>query len=137
MKHFNFKKSDLKYFIIAFISVLLIISSRFIPNEGLRPIAENIAYFLIVLYFVIELYEDLTKKQFTTTIYIIIADIIGLLAFAAILYLAFVKFDRNNIDTILELNKESTVVKVLLFLIILAKSYLRQEKFSKVDESDL
>lgn len=46
---------------------------------------------LFFLFAIVETYSDITKKKFTTTVYIVISDIVGFLALFFVLYFCIIK----------------------------------------------
>lgn len=120
------------------ISIILFILLLFLPNiidlipsKEVKSIIVIILAMLTFIAIIFETYDDLTKKQFTTNIYIILADIIEIISFGILGYISFKSYDTTNIEVILKRNDHIAAAKLFFLGAILVRSFLKSQRFKK------
>lgn len=127
-------KSDMIFAISIILFILLLFLPNIIdliPSKEVKSIILIILAMLTFIAIIFETYDDLTKKQFTTTIYIILADIIEIIAFGILGYLSFKSYDTTNIEVILKRNDHITAAKLFFLGAILVRSFFKSQRFKK------
>ncbi len=113
--------------LIIFIAMLLIFFQNHITNSDIKAIIEIISIALFGIYFIIEAYKDIAKHQYTTYIYIILTNLVVLLAFAFMCYLQYKHYD--NIDSLIMKGSKIRWVSLIMTIAIFVKEYLKKEKY--------
>lgn len=103
-----------------------LISSEEIKNKI------TIAFSVLVIFFLIYLtYDDTRKQEFTTTLYIVLIDIIRVICFAFPFYTFLVYSGKTNLDIILKENKIESVSLIILSCSTILQNYLKSDRFIK------
>lgn len=121
-------KSDMIFAISIIFFILLCFLPNIIdliPSKEVKSIVLMILSMLAFIAIIFEIYDDLTKKQFTTTIYIILADIIEIIAFGILAYLSFKSYDTTNVEVLLKRNDYITAAKLSFLGAILVRNLLK------------
>ena len=124
-----------------FITIVIIILFGllfFLPNSIDLITSEEIKYkvtviisilvFLLLIYLT---YDDISKRKFTTTAYIVLLDIISIINYIILSYTFLIYPNKTNYEVILHKNNILTVgLLVILFTSVLL-NYLKNDKFIK------
>lgn len=86
---------------------------------------------LFLLAFFIELFQDIRKKEYSTKILIIVADVFEISAFIALFYFQFNLIDRTDIDRLIKRTTNLSITSLLLILMPYIKSVLKGQRFEK------
>lgn len=78
--------------LIILIVMLLLFIDSYITNSKINLIIEIICIVLFGIYFIYEGYKDITRNHFTTYKYIILSDIVTLIAFMVLCYLQYKRY---------------------------------------------
>lgn len=117
------------------LSLIIIIAIILIPEKDLTAKEEN--YFAIILsvlffiYFAINLYKDITNIQYSTAIFIIVVDVIEIVALIALCYLYFKNYDKTNVDIIWKRKNNIQICTFFLLGMLPIKSMLKNQKLKK------
>lgn len=99
------KKSILKFmqlivFIIAILFANKLIES--IPNELVRKVINYLIIFSILSFIIFTNIRGVRKKKYTTTVAIIITDIVMIGSFIGRLYIEYLSYNNNNIPVVIQ-----------------------------------
>lgn len=86
---------------------------------------------LFLFAFFIELFQDIMKKQYSTKILIIVADVFEIAAFLTLCYFQFNLIDRTDIDRLIKRATNLSITSLLLILMPYIKSVLKGRRFEK------
>jgi hypothetical protein len=120
----------LPVFIIG-IAMIMIIQVDKIHSEDIKAKIFAIVVTLFLIFFLLELYLDLTKNEFTTKKYIIIIDIINLVLFSVMCYFNFIKFNKLVEDFLWMRYKIISSSALILTLLEVLNSFLKRQRFEK------
>lgn len=127
-------KSDLIFVMIIILCVLLFFLPNFIdliPSKEVQSIIAIIMLMLVFILIIFETYGDITRKQFTTTVYIVLADIVQISALTVLGYLSFKSYDATNIEALLKRTDYHTMAVLFFLGAILVRNFFKSEKFKK------
>ena len=129
VKHRNFAVS-----LIIVLFVLLLFLPKIIdliPSEEIKYSIIIIFSTLVLLLLIYLAYSDIRKKEYTTTMYIVLLDIIGIISYVYIGYVILTNSKEAGFDVVLQKNNTYTVGLVSLLCILILLRYLKSEKFIK------
>ena len=86
---------------------------------------------LFLFAFSIELYQDIMKKQYSTKILIIVADVFEITAFIALCYFQFNINDKTDIKRLIERSTNLSITSLILILMPYIRSVLKGLRFEK------
>lgn len=118
-------KSVVIYSMIIISFFLLFFSSKIvnlIPSKEIRTVILIIGYIIIFIFIISDTCRDITKKNLSTSLYIVLADIIQIIAYAAMGYLSIMIYKTVNIEILLRLNGE----RILAVLLLLGATLIRR-----------
>jgi hypothetical protein len=138
-RNIKINKSDLISVMIIILYILLLVLSRIIlpkvidliPSKEMQSTITKIMLMLLFIVFIFETYGDIIKKQFTTTVYIVLADIVQISALAVLVYLNFKGYDATNIEVLLKRNNYHIMAMLFLSGAVLLRGFLKSEEFKK------
>ena len=124
-----------------FITIVIIILFGllfFLPNSIDLITSEEIKYkvtvifsILVFLFLIYLTYDDIRKRQFTTTAYIVLLDIIGIFNYIIVCYTFLIYQSKTNFEVLLHKNNIRIAgLLVILFTSVLL-NYLKNDKFIK------
>ncbi len=127
------KKIILGAAIIILFGLLLFLPNivALIPSERVQFALAIIFCFLVFLLLIYVTYNDIRKKQYTTAVFIVLADIIIIVAFAAICYTYFHKSNVTNTEILLRKIHIRTIAGVSSLCASILLSFLRSQRFIK------
>jgi hypothetical protein len=129
-------------FLILIILALLAVSlfSRkiinLIPSNKIIFVAATI-YLLGLALFIFLTYRDITRKQYTTTLFIVVADIIAIIYFAVIAYMIFIGSNETDILELAKMKVNISKAALLFAGVLWGRSYVKSEKFRKKQTSKI
>lgn len=127
-------KKNIINFVIVTLFILLFLL-KFIGrvfSDEVKDIVTIIVGLLVFILMIFEIYDDINDKQFTTTVYIVLADIIQLIAFIVVGYYSFKSYDKDNLEVILNRRSEFGILSGLFYLgARFVRDYLKSQKFMK------
>jgi hypothetical protein len=85
--------------------------------------------FLILL----DLYFDVKSKQYSTSKFIITADVVEVIAFIALCYLEFKNIEKTNNKLLWERAENIRHVGLIFILMPSIKSILKSQRFEKIN----
>ena len=130
----RFNKSNIIISVIFSLFILLLFLPKLvdlIPSGEVKFAISIILALLVFIFILFETYGDITKKQFTTTPYIVLSDIISIIAFAVLGYLSFTKFDLKNIEVLLYRINARNTAALFLFGGMLIRNFFKSQRFEK------
>lgn len=113
--------------LVLLIAMLLISFKDFITNRDIKTLLEIISITLFGIYLIYETYKDITRHQHKTYKYIILTDMVVLIAYSFIIYLQYKHYD--NIDALIIRESNIRVVFLIISFTIFVKEYLKNEKY--------
>ena len=124
-----------------FITIVIIILFGllfFLPNSIDLITSEEIKYkvtvifsILVFLFLLYLTYDDIRKRKFTTTAYIVLLDIIGIFNYIIVCYIFLIYQSKTNFEVLLHKNNIRIAgLLVILFTSVLL-NYLKNDKFIK------
>ncbi len=130
MKLIKFLKSFVTspVFIIVMAIGLIFIRNR-LRSEDLKSGMLIGVCVLFTVYFILEIYSDVTKKQFTTVRFIVIIEIIQVFGFLVISYLSFKCYDKSNLEILWRRYKIISTTTLILSFTQLINVFLKSRKF--------
>ncbi len=120
----------IKILLIFFIVIIILIPKKYLAMNQLNYL-EIIISVLFFLYFTICLYMDIAKRQYSTSILIIVVDIINIIALAILCYLYFKNYDKTNMDALWNRKTNIQTCAFLLILMVPIKYILENQRFKK------
>lgn len=130
----RFKK---EHFIIIVIIILIGLLS-FLPNIINSITSEEIKYkvtvifFILVFLFLIYLtYDDISERKFTTTAYIVLLDIIGIITYIIVCYTFWIYRNETKLEVLFYKNNIRIAGSVFILVSSVLLNYLKSEKFIK------
>lgn len=127
------KKFIMLLLIIILLALLLFLPSiiNLIPSYEVKFVITIIFLILIFFFLVYVTYNDVRKKQFTTTAYIVLIEVITLIVYVVVCYTSFKNL--NVIDTKILLQENHIRVASLIFLLCssIVLNFLKSERFIK------
>lgn len=134
----KFNKANIISSIFITICILLLFLLLFlpkiidlIPSKDTRFIIYIILFILFFIHIIFETYHDIRKKQFTTKIYIVITDIIAIIAFTVLFYINFTNHNETNIEVVLQKSTYSMMALLFFAGAILIQTLLKNQRFKK------
>lgn len=127
-------KNNVIFSAVVILIIILLFLPRIIdriPSKEVKLAASIIVCLLILIYIIFETYRDITKKQYTTNTYIVLTDILQILAFAVLSYISFKSYNKKNIEEIFKIYNARIVSELILFAAILLRNFLRSQRFEK------
>lgn len=92
----------------------------------------EITIFLLFLFaFLLDLYLDVKSRQYSTAKFIIITDVIEVIAFIALCYFNIKSIDKANNELLWKRSENIRLVGLILILIQFIKSILKSQRFEK------
>lgn len=88
-------------------------------------------WMLICFFFIVEVYNDISKKRFTTTAYIILTEIIEVIAFAMICYFYFRKCDKLSLEAIINRDHNVFIASTIFSGTIFVRGLFKSPRFEK------
>lgn len=127
-----------KEHLIASLIIILFVLLLLLPNIVNLITSEEIKYkvnititVLVFLFLIYSTYDDIRKRKFTTTVYIVALDIIQIINFITLCYTFLIYSNETSIEIMLHKNNIHIVSLLVLLCISLMLSYLKSEKFIK------
>jgi quinol-cytochrome oxidoreductase complex cytochrome b subunit len=118
---------NLPIIMIAVAMLLLLLNKSEQINFNIK-----ITIFILLLFaFLLDLYFDVKSRQYSTAKFIIITDVIEVIAFIALCYLNFKSIDKANIELLWERSKNIRLVCLVLVLMQFIKNILKSQRFEK------
>ena len=115
--------------------IILLALELFLPHIiDLIPSKEiPFAISLVILLFIYVTYSDIRKSAFTTTVYIVLLDIILIIVFVVLTYTYTYMYKPNetNVEIILQYNNIFTVSLWVLLCSSILKDFLESKRFKK------
>jgi hypothetical protein len=127
-------KRNLLISVVVILFILLLFLPKIIdliPSVEVKFVVVSILASLTLIFMIIETYQDITKKQFTTTVFIVLSDIIQIVAFLVLGYLSFRSYDVINIEAVLTKNDARMLAIMLIFGANLVRTFLKSQRFEK------
>ncbi len=120
--------------VIAVIALILLFLPDFIFKKD-NPLFEYIAGALIVVYYVVDLVIDIKQRKYSTAIFIIIIDILQIVAIIIFCILHTISVDQTNMELLWK--RYDYIQKSVLTIIVLGgvKCILESKKFEIQHES--
>lgn len=119
-------KSTIKATIIVICLILLVIPSKamdiFPYSEKVKIAVAIIIYLIFFVSMIGKTYDDLKKNEFTTTVYLVLLDIVRIIVYLAVLW--YLSRPGINVKVFLILN-------FFFFGTVLAEIPLKHERFKK------
>lgn len=126
-----------KYIIISVVIILSILPPFLsniivlIPSTEIKYATIIVLYVLFLIFMIFEIYGDIRKKQYITTAYIVLTDIIIIASYAILGYLNFVSFNRMNVQALVKRNSIRIVNELIFFASVLIHNFLKSQRFKK------
>lgn len=118
--------------------IILLVLLWFLPNfvnsitsEEIKHKITIIMSVLVLLFLIYVTYDDIRKKKFTTIVYIVLLDSIGIINFVALCYTFFIYSGETNFEAILHKNNIRLVCLLIQFCISVLSNYFKRDKFIK------
>lgn len=127
-------KSNVMFFMAIILCILLFFLPQIIeliPSKEAKSIVIIILSILVFIDIIFDIYSDITKKQFTTTVYIVLTDIIEIVAFAVLCYLSFTSYDAANVEVLFKRIYAHEMAVIFFLCAILIRNFLRSQRFMK------
>ena len=105
-----------------------------INNTKSRQMNFHIEIIIIILFLfaiLLDLCSDVKSRKYSTTMFIIIADVVEIITLIALCYLHFKSVDKTNTELLWERAKNIRHVGLILILIPSIKSILKSQRFEK------
>lgn len=112
--------------------IILIVLLLFISVTNQIRYSDILICILFFIYFAVSIYRDISiKTQYSTGLFIIIIDILSVIALIGLCYLYFMNYDKNNVDVLW--NRKIWIQRCSNFLIIMVpiKLLLENQRFKK------
>ncbi|MDP4088090.1 MAG: hypothetical protein Q8930_02315 [Bacillota bacterium] len=130
----KFKKAYLTFPVIIILLALLfclpgIIES--IPSGNMRFGVIITLYVLVLILFIYEALHEIIKKQFTTTIFVVLMDIVEITSFGFAGYLSYkINLTAALLDKV-QFHLDSTLLIIVFMAAGLIKQFLKTQRFRK------
>lgn len=128
--------NKLQYFSLVLVMIFLIGDKfwKFTLNSVIETIVVILLFFISLM---IQVYLDIRYKEYTTSTFIFIADIVQLLALLLLCYFEFRSIDVNDFNALWDRSRYISYCRYVATSAILARSFLQSEKYNKnkTDES--
>lgn len=79
----------------------------------------------------INLYLDSKNKRYSTKTFIIITDVVELIAYLTLCYLGLDRIDSTNIDLLIKRQRDFMLISFVMVLMLALKSILKSQRFDK------
>ena len=127
------KKNIIVSSIIILFALLLFLPNivDLIPSKEVKFAIAIIFSLLVFLFLIYVTYSDIRKSEFTTTVYLVLLDIIGIIVFVVVNYTYLHKSNETNIEILLQ--KSNIRIVCLLFLLCssILVYFLKNDRFMK------
>jgi|GEM_PF-4994722 hypothetical protein len=126
----KFKLRD--YLLFAFIIICLVFlwgSDFFLKHINFKMGIVIITICLIAM--LVYLFMDIKDKRYSTKKYIIITDVVELIAYLAICYFGLEPIDSSNIDLFVKREGDFILISLVMVLMMALKSILKSQRFKK------
>lgn len=126
-----------KNIIVSFIIILFVLMLclpkiiDLIPSSEVKYVVTVIFSLLVFLFLIYITYDDIKKREYTTTVYIIFLDIIGIVVYAVLFYNCFNKIDVTDIEALLRSNHIQVACLLYILCESIALSFLKSNRFKK------
>lgn len=130
----GFKKEHFIASLIIILFILLLFVPNIvdlIPSEEMKYVVTIIFSVLVFIFLIYLTYDDIRKRKFTTTVYIVLLDIIGIINFVFVGYTLLIYSNQTNFEAILHKNNIHIVGLFGLLCISILLNYLKSKKFMK------
>lgn len=130
----RFNKKNIIVLIVVILFALLLFLPNvigLIPSDRVKFVIYNIFSLLVFLFLIYITYNDIRERKFTTTVYIVLADIIVMAVFAAVMYTFYNYFNVTNVDILLRESRIRVTSLIFLFCSSILLNYLKSDKFKK------
>lgn len=133
----KFNKKDI---IISAIIIIVFLLLLFLPNiidlipsKNIQYLISIIVSILVFLGLIYGIFNDIRKREFTTTVYIVLADITILISYIVLMYTCFHNLKASNIDIeyILQQNRIRIICLLSMLCASMLLSFLKSERFIK------
>jgi hypothetical protein len=121
---------------ITLLMIMLFVLFLFLPNIINLISSEEIKYkitiafsVLVILFLIYSTYDDIRKREFTTSLYIVLIDIIETIYFAFLFYTFLIYSGETNLDIILKEDKIRIVGLIILLCSSILQNYLKSNRF--------
>ncbi len=116
--------------LLIFFIIIILVPNKYLAMNQLNYL-EIIISVLFFLYFTTCLYMDITKMQYSTSILIIVVDVINIIALIILCYLYFKNYDKTNMDALWNRKTNIQTCAFLLILMVPIKYILENQRFKK------
>lgn len=134
----KFRKLNIRSVLLIALIIVLLILLLFLPNiinlipdSRIKYGVTIVLSGLLFAYLLYLIYADLRNKQYVTTIYIVLSDIIIVLSFGVLAYTSFKRVDVKNIEALFLNFNMGLNAKLVLLCTTLLRSFLKSERFKK------
>lgn len=131
---FNNKNIIASFIIILFVLLLCLPKIiDLIPSREVKYIITVIISLLVVLLCIYITYNDIRKREYTTTIYIVLLEIIGIIIIAYVVfdYIHFPTTDVTDIDALLRSNNIHIACLFYILCESISVNFLKSDRFKK------
>lgn len=114
--------------IVILILLLISVDNSAIRQTNYYPVIVSISLFI---YFAVNLYRDITNRHYSTSIFIIIIDVLQIVVFMLLCYLYFMYYDETNVDILW--SRKINIQRAFSFIILMVpvKFLLESQRFKK------
>lgn len=116
--------------LLIFFIIIILVPNKYLAMNQLNYL-EIIISVLFFLYFTTCLYMDITKMQYSTSILIIVVEVINIIALIILCYLYFKNYDKTNMDALWNRKTNIQTCAFLLILMVPIKYILENQRFKK------
>jgi hypothetical protein len=130
----KFIKSNTEFNLIVIFSILTALIPIYIGVNG-SDNSKSSMYTIITISFIIlflyDVYRDITSKQFTTRLFIVIIAIIKIIIIGVLFYLSFYSYAKTDISDLLEVQRNQLLLVISYSSLSLLQDFLKSDRFKK------
>lgn len=126
-------KSIIVSFIIILFILLLCLPNiiDLIPSKKVKYVITVVFSLLVFLFIVYITYNDIRKREYTTTVYIVLLEIIGIIVYVIGSYTYFHKTDVSDIEVLLRRNNIQAACLFYILCESIVITFLKRDSFKK------
>ncbi|GLC30176.1 hypothetical protein [Clostridium omnivorum] len=126
-------KSIIVSFIIILFILLLCLPNiiDLIPSRKVKYVITVVFCLLVFLFLVYITYNDIRKREYTTTVYIVLLEIIGIIAYVIGSYTYFHKTGVSDIEVLLRRNNIQAACLFYILCESIVITFLKRDSFKK------
>ena len=115
------------YFYLIFLPTII----HIIPDTKFKFVLGIIAFFLVFIFIVYVTYKDIRNKQYVTTKFIVLTDIVIIVAFINSVLIIYKIYDIRYTEMFLDKNDIQLLIVICFALGGWLKNFLKREQFMK------